>query len=118
MPKIQAKSLSRCIVRVSVGFEASNQWSEEAEAAEEDLQTVLQAVLSLTADRRAGMIDVFAVRHKALRPLTRDKAILSLISRRLSTTMYPTTRTLASMPRTCQGVFRLHPCPFQRKAFP
>ena len=89
MPKIQAKSLSRCIVRVSVGFEASNQWSEEAEAAEEDLQTVLKAVLSLTADRRAGMIDVFA-----------------------------TTRTLASMPRTCQGVFRLHPCPFQRKAFP
>jgi hypothetical protein len=112
MLNMQTKSMSSCIARVSVSFEASNRWSQEAEAAEEDLQTVLQAVLSSTADRRAGMIDVFAVRHKALRPLTRDKAILSLISRRLSMTMYPTTRTLASITRTCQGVFRLHPCPF------
>ena len=51
---------------------------KEEERAERAAVVVVAAVARTSADKRAGMMDVFAFRHRALRPQTRDTAFLLL----------------------------------------
>ena len=53
---------------------------EEKEKEERAAAVVVAAavVAPTSADKRAGMMDVFAFRHRALRPQTRDTAFLLL----------------------------------------